>query len=89
MLLFVAALGLLGAASFLACCVDPEDDSVLGRFARFLTVSCPAGLIALAKLMHVWWVCRGTARVVNFFVNERHPIIRKCKRMFELCSLCL
>lgn len=64
---------------FLACCVDPEESSFLGRLAHWVTETLPAGLIAFAKLLRVWWIFSGIARAANYFVNERHPVVR------ELC----
>lgn len=76
----VVGVAIICGGLLLACCVDPDELTLWGRLARLLTHSLPAGLESLAKLLRVWWICRGVAWAVNFFVNERHPIIRESIR---------
>ena len=75
----VIGISVVAFGIFLACCVDPEERSFLGRLAHWVTGALPTGLIAFAKLLRVWWIFSGIARVANYFVNERHPVVR------ELC----
>lgn len=72
---FICAV-ILVACVCLACFVEPDDSSFLGRLASFVTRTLPASCVALAKLLHVWWIFRCTAWGVNYFVNERHPVVQ-------------
>lgn len=82
----VVAVVILCGGLFLVCCVDPDEQTFLGRLASLLTRSLPTALEALAKLLHIWWIFRGTARAANFFVNERHPIIRELRPQLRRLS---
>jgi hypothetical protein len=66
----------LFAGCIVLCFGDPDSDDFLGRSSSYLTVKLPALFIFIAKKLRVWWIFRGIGIAVNFFINERHPIIQ-------------
>jgi hypothetical protein len=73
-LIVAVTVGVVGG--FVLCFGDPDSPDCLGRTSRILSVTVPKGLVWTAKALHVWWLFRGIGRAVDWFVNDRHPVIQ-------------